>query len=77
MTGCGPFSPLLPSRRVLLPRHAPQVEAGEYLPSNYAMAAKAKGFELITWTLERSGPLVSGGGWCVSVLREIARDRTQ
>jgi len=41
------------------------------------MAAKAKGFELITWTLERSGPLVSGGGWCVSVLREIARDRTQ
>ena len=32
-----------------------------YAPSNYATQAKAHGFEFITWTLERSGPLASGG----------------
>lgn len=31
--------------------------------SNYAMGAKSAGLNLITWTLERSGPLASGGGW--------------
>merc|ERR1711920_183658 len=35
----------------------------KYVPSNYAVAAKSAGFHLITWTLERSGPLRSGGGW--------------
>ncbi|MBQ1784498.1 MAG: glycerophosphodiester phosphodiesterase [Gammaproteobacteria bacterium] len=33
------------------------------VPSRYAQDAKSLGFKLITWTLERSGPLASGGGW--------------
>lgn len=40
-----------------------KVEGSGYVPSNYAVQAKAHGFHLITWTLERSGPLASGGGW--------------
>ncbi len=31
--------------------------------STYAGSAKAAGLDLITWTLERSGPLATGGGW--------------
>lgn len=33
------------------------------IPSSYAIAAKRAGLQLITWTLERSGFLASGGGW--------------
>jgi glycerophosphoryl diester phosphodiesterase len=33
------------------------------VPSPYAEAAKDAGLEIITWTLERSGPLAGGGGW--------------
>ncbi len=33
------------------------------VPSVYARAAKAAGLDIITWTLERSGPLAAGGGW--------------
>jgi glycerophosphoryl diester phosphodiesterase len=33
------------------------------VPSAYARAAKAAGLDIITWSLERSGPLASGGGW--------------
>ncbi len=33
------------------------------VPSPYAVAAKEAGLNMITWTLERSGPLGSGGGW--------------
>ena len=36
---------------------------GDIVPSTYAEAAKAAGLDLITWTLERSGPLAGGGGW--------------
>lgn len=36
---------------------------GEIVPSEYALAAKAAGLNIITWTLERSGPLATGGGW--------------
>jgi glycerophosphoryl diester phosphodiesterase len=36
---------------------------GKIVPSAYARAAKAAGLEIITWTLERSGPLEDGGGW--------------
>ncbi|MDA9865257.1 glycerophosphodiester phosphodiesterase family protein [bacterium] len=35
----------------------------EIIPSAYAQDARNAGLELITWTLERSGPLNSGGGW--------------
>ncbi|MCB1801037.1 MAG: glycerophosphodiester phosphodiesterase [Gammaproteobacteria bacterium] len=37
--------------------------SGEIVPSRYAESAKAAGLDIITWTLERSGPLASGGGW--------------
>jgi glycerophosphoryl diester phosphodiesterase len=39
------------------------VENGKIVPSPYAHAAKAAGLDIITWTLERSGPLVTGGGY--------------
>lgn len=31
--------------------------------SNYANYAKERGFDIITWTLERSGFLTQGGGY--------------
>jgi glycerophosphoryl diester phosphodiesterase len=37
--------------------------SGKIVPSSYANAAKAAGLDLITWTLERSGPLATGGGY--------------
>ncbi len=36
---------------------------GKIAPSAYAKAAKGAGLGIITWTLERSGPLGGGGGW--------------
>lgn len=33
------------------------------VPSAYAEAATQAGLDIITWTLERSGPLTDGGGW--------------
>lgn len=36
---------------------------GEMMPSAYATEATAAGLNIITWTLERSGPLGNGGGW--------------
>jgi len=39
------------------------LDDGEIVPSPYALAAREAGLNLITWTLERSGPLNSGGGW--------------
>jgi len=48
------------------------------IESTYATYAKEAGFELITWTLERSGPLVTGGGWYYqSVTEVIDRDGNQ
>ena len=38
-------------------------ESGEMVPSPYATAAKEAGLEIISWSLERSGPLAGGGGW--------------
>ncbi len=39
------------------------LENGDIVPSPYANAATAAGLNIITWTLERSGPLTTGGGW--------------
>lgn len=39
------------------------LEDGKIVPSEYAKRAKAAGLEIITWTVERSGPLRTGGGW--------------
>ncbi len=36
---------------------------GKIIPSIYAIEARAAGLKIITWTLERSGPLADGGGW--------------
>ena len=41
---------------------------GKLLPSAYALQAKANGLDILTWSLERSGPLKSGGGWYYSGL---------
>lgn len=38
-------------------------DAGKIVPSAYAKEAKAADLDIITWTLERSGPLKTGGGW--------------
>ena len=48
---------------------------GEIVPSTYAKQARAAGLQLITWTLERSGPLNRGGGWYFqSVADAISND---
>jgi glycerophosphoryl diester phosphodiesterase len=36
---------------------------GEIIPSAYAKAAKAAGLNIITWSLERDGPMNKGGAW--------------
>ncbi|MCG7975426.1 MAG: glycerophosphodiester phosphodiesterase [Candidatus Thiodiazotropha taylori] len=46
-------------------------ENGEIVPSEYAIAARAHGIDLITWTLERSGLLASGGGWYYQSIGEV------
>ncbi len=38
-------------------------ESGKIIPSAYAREAKKAGLKIITWTLERSGPLDESGGW--------------
>ncbi|MEE4172862.1 MAG: glycerophosphodiester phosphodiesterase family protein [Xanthomonadales bacterium] len=49
------------------------VEAGETgpVPSAYARAARREGLRLLTWTLERSGPLARGGGWYYQTLNGL------
>jgi glycerophosphoryl diester phosphodiesterase len=47
------------------------VENGEIVPSVYANAAKAAGLKIITWTLERSGLLATGGGWYYQTVEEL------
>ncbi|MBB4264458.1 glycerophosphodiester phosphodiesterase family protein [Roseospira visakhapatnamensis] len=47
------------------------VENGEIVPSVYAENAKAAGLSIITWSLERSGPLVTGGGWYYQSIEAI------
>ncbi|WP_296403678.1 glycerophosphodiester phosphodiesterase family protein [Psychrobacter sp.] len=36
---------------------------GRMMPSQYAVEAKKAGLKIITWSIERSGPLANGGGW--------------
>lgn len=40
------------------------------VPSAYAKAAKAAGLAIITWSLERSGPLTDGGGYYYKSIKE-------
>ena len=47
------------------------VENDKIVPSAYAKAAKAAGLNIITWTLERSGPLANGGGWYYKSIKDV------
>lgn len=46
---------------------------GKIEPSTYAIEAKKAGLDLITWSVERSGPLTSGGGYYYQSLKNITR----
>ncbi|MEP0233276.1 glycerophosphodiester phosphodiesterase family protein [Roseibium sp.] len=46
-------------------------ENKKIVPSVYARAAKEAGLKLIAWTLERSGPLASGGGWYFQTVKDV------
>lgn len=46
------------------------LEDGKIVPSLYAKEANAAGLNIITWTLERSGPLKTGGGWYYQSIEE-------
>lgn len=47
------------------------VEGGEIVPSVWATEAQAAGLDIITWTLERSGPLAEGGGWYFQSIADV------
>ncbi len=46
-------------------------ENSKIVPSIYATAAKAAGLDIMTWSLERSGPLHGGGGWYYQSINDI------
>ena len=50
------------------------LDNGTIVPSAYAKAARAAGLKLITWTLERSGPLASGGGWYYQTIADVTNN---
>ena len=51
-----------------------KVDGTSYAPSEYAEAAKDAGLKIITWTLERSGPLISGGGWYYGTSNDLTNN---
>ena len=46
-------------------------EEDQIIPSKYALAAKEADLQIITWTLERSGPLTNGGGWYYQSVKDL------
>jgi glycerophosphoryl diester phosphodiesterase len=44
---------------------------GRIVPSAYAIEAKKAGLKIIIWTLERSGPLHTGGGWYYQSIADL------
>jgi glycerophosphoryl diester phosphodiesterase len=50
------------------------VENGKIAPSVYAKEAKAAGLNIITWSLERSGPLQKGGGYYYKSINAIVNN---
>ena len=52
-----------------------QSDGEKIVPSTYAQQASVAGLDIITWTVERSGLLASGGGWYYqSVSKQIDND---
>ncbi|MEL6508619.1 MAG: glycerophosphodiester phosphodiesterase family protein [Pseudomonadota bacterium] len=47
------------------------VENGKIVPSEWAKQAQAAELNIITWTIERSGPLTTGGGWYYQTIEEV------
>ena len=47
---------------------------GEIVPSVYAKEARAAGLQLIAWTLERSGPLSTGGAWYYQTIKDLTNN---
>ncbi len=64
--------------RIVAPNTAALVKLdakGKIVPSDYAIAAKQAGLKIITWSLERSGPLKNGGdGYYGTVKAAINND---
>jgi len=56
---------LAPSMNMLVTAEGDEIRA-----SDFAKAAKEAGLKLISWTLERSGPLAGGGGWYFNSITE-------
>ncbi|MEO9652494.1 MAG: glycerophosphodiester phosphodiesterase family protein [Roseobacter sp.] len=46
------------------------MDGEKIVPSTYAVLARKAGIDIITWTLERSGPLQNGGGWYYQSVRD-------
>ncbi len=44
---------------------------GKIVPSAYAEEAKAAGLNIITWSLERSPPLATGGGYYYQSITDV------
>ena len=59
---------LAPSMNMLVTADGDKIAA-----SAYAKAAKDAGLKIITWTLERSGPLKTGGGWYYTPINDITK----
>src|SRR5262245_15948469 len=47
------------------------LDQARIVPSAYARNARRAGLDIITWSLERSGPLQDGGGWYYQTTRPI------
>lgn len=46
-------------------------EDGKIVPSAYANAIKEADLKIISWSLERSGPLAGGGGWYFQSIEDV------
>ena len=52
-------------------------ESGAIVPSLYAIKAKQAGLNIITWSLERSGPLTKGGGYYYQSIASVIKQDGQ
>jgi glycerophosphoryl diester phosphodiesterase len=46
----------------------------QIIPSDYAKYAQEAELQIITWTLERSGTLLNGGGWYYQSIKEVTNN---